>query len=454
MGFLYSVVGFILAIGILVTVHEFGHFWVARKLGVKVLRFSVGFGKPLWKKVSGPDNTEYVLAAIPLGGYVKMLGENDPDVPIAANESHRAFDNQAVWKRSLIVAAGPGINFLFAILLFMVIGMQSQDRLVPVFGDVPADTPLSVAGANPGDTLLAINGKSFTYFGEHDLYIFNQVLKAEPLRLSVESQGRVKDLVIPTSDIPIYNINPASLMVQLGFLQLRPPTTREIAEISVGSPAEKAGLQAGDKFVSIDGFDINSWRDLTKAVQPAAGRSLELVLERAGSQYTVSAVPDAFQVGDKEIGRLGISRPWTPYPAEQIVSVSKPPLAALSYGAAQTWQMSTLTLRMLWKMVTLKVTYKNVNGPIMIADVAGKVIQVGIVPYLYFLAVISISLGVMNLLPVPMLDGGHLMRFAVEVVGGKTLAEKFFIAIQPLGIVMLFCLMSLAFYNDILKIFN
>lgn len=454
MGFIYSVVGFILAIGILVTVHEFGHFWVARKLGVKVLRFSVGFGKPLWKKVSGPDQTEYVLAAIPLGGYVKMLGENDPDAPVAPNERHRAFDNQPIWKRSLIVVAGPGINFLFAILLFMLIGMQDQEQLIPVLGEVPASTPLAQAGVKAGDRLISVNGKSFSYFGERDLFVFNQVLQKEPLRLTVESQGSTNEVVVPTADIPIYNINPASLMYQLGFFQVEPPSTREIAAISPKSPAEKAGLQSGDKFVSIDGVAISNWRDLTKLVQPAAGKPLDIVLERDGAEFSISVTPEAVPVGDKQLGRLGVQRPAIPYLDEQIVTISKSPLAALAFGGQQTWQMSTLTLRMLWKMVTLQVTHKNINGPIMIADVAGKVIQVGIKPYLYFLAVISISLGVMNLLPVPMLDGGHLMRFAVEVVGGKTAAEKFFIAIQPLGLVMLFGLMSLAFYNDILKIFN
>jgi len=454
MGFLYSVVGFVLAIGILVTVHEFGHFWVARKLGVKVLRFSVGFGKPLWKKVAGPDQTEYVLAAIPLGGYVKMLGENDPDAPVADHERHRTFDGQAIWKRSLIVAAGPGINFLFAILLFMLIGMQSEEKFAPELGTVPDNTPLAQVGLKSGDKLLRIDGRSFSYFREHDLYVFNQVLKHQPVQLVVESQGSEKQVTIETSEIPIYNINPNSLMGQLGFARPDPPVTRAIAQVSAGSPAEQAGLQAGDQFVSINGSAINSWRDLTNIVQPAGGTTLTVVVERDNDEIEVAVIPEVVSVGDQTVGRLGVMRPFVPYPQEQIVTVSKSPFAALVYGVEQTWQMSTLTLRMLWKMVTLQVTHKNVNGPIMIADVAGQVIQVGVVPYLYFLAVISISLGVMNLLPVPMLDGGHLMRFGVEVVGGKTIAERFFVAIQPLGLVMLFGLMSLAFYNDILKIFN
>lgn len=454
MGFLYSIIGFILAIGILVTVHEFGHYWVARKLGVKVLRFSVGFGKPLWKKVSGPDKTEYVLAAIPLGGYVKMLGENDPDAPIAADQRHRALDNQAIWKRSLIVAAGPAINFLFAILLFMLIGLQDQERLVPVFGDVPQATALGKAGISSGDTLLSVDGKAVRFFGEHDLYVFNQVLKKKPVELEFESSGRIEKLSISTDKIPIYNINPASLMSQLGFYQVAPPSTRAVAVVSPDSPAQRAGLLAGDEFLSIDGTPINSWRDLTRLVQPAAGKLLDIRVSRAGQEISLQVTPEVREVNGQSVGLLGVQRPFIPYPAEQIVTVSNSPIEAMAYGFKQTWEMSTLTLRMLWKMVTLQVTHKNINGPIMIADVAGKVIQVGITPYLYFLAIISISLGIMNLLPVPMLDGGHLMRFAVEVVAGKRLSEKFYMAIQPVGLIMLFGLMSLAFYNDILKIFN
>ncbi len=454
MGFLYSVIGFILAIGILVTVHEFGHYWVARKLGVKVLRFSVGFGKPLWKKVAGPDQTEYVLAAIPLGGYVKMLGENDPDAPIAADERHRAFDNQPIWKRSLIVVAGPGINFLFAVLLFMLIGLQDEDRLIPVFGEIPQTTALGEAGVVSGDRLLSVDGKPARFFGEYDLYIFNQVLKKKAIELEVESAGRIEQISIKTDAIPIYNINPASLMIQLGFYQIAPPTTREIAKVSPDSPAAKAGLQAGDQFVSIDGVPINDWRDLTRLVQPSAGKPLDIRLARDTDEFSVVITPKTQEVNGQSVGLLGVQRPFIPYPAEQIVTISNSPVQALGYGFKQTWEMSTLTLRMLWKMVTLQVTHKNINGPIMIADVAGKVIQVGVKPYLYFLAIISISLGIMNLLPVPMLDGGHLMRFAVESVAGKTLSEKFYMAIQPLGLVMLFGLMSLAFYNDILKIFN
>lgn len=454
MGVVYSAIGFVLAIGILVTVHEFGHYWVAKKLGVKVLRFSVGFGKPLWKRVAGPDNTEYVLAAIPLGGYVKMLGENDPDAPVEAHESHRAFDNQAIWKRSLIVAAGPAINFLFAILLFMLIGLQDSSRLVPVLGSMPSEAPLAQAGFTDGDRLVSVDGRKYSFYGEHDLYIFNQVLKKQPLDIEVESAGQVKRATIETDGIAIYNINPASLMVQLGFVPIAGPSTREVAVVSPESPAEKAGIVPGDELVAINGRAIKDWSELTAAVYPSANIPLSVTVKRAGSEFDVTVTPASRKVGDQEVGLLGVQRPFLPRPAEQFVAVSYSPLEALENGISTTWLMSVTIVRMLGKMVTLQVSHKNVNGPLMIADVAGQVIQVGLESYLSFLALISISLGVMNLLPVPMLDGGHLLRFAIETVAGRRASEKVYLAIQPLGLLMLAGLMSLAFYNDILMIFN
>jgi len=451
---LYSIIGFVIAIGVLVAVHEFGHFWVARKLGVKVLTFSIGFGKPIWRKVAGPDQTEYVIARIPLGGYVKMLGEGSAAGPVSASEAHRAFDNQPIWKRTLIVAAGPGINFLFAILLFMLLGLQTEQRLTPVFGEVTPQSVLAESGVNAGDKLISVDGKPARFLAEHDLYIFNQVLKREPISLDVESGGAISTISIATKDIPIYKVNRASLMRQLGFVSMFPVITTQIDRVAVGSPAESGGLLAGDKFVSIDGAAIDAWADLTSAVRPAGGQPLLITVDRNETQLSMTITPKSIRVGDVTIGQLGVGPKVLPPSPEQIVEISRSPLEALVHGANQTWLMSTLTLRMLGKMITLQVSHKNVNGPLMIADVAGQAIQVGATTYLYFLALISISLGVMNLLPIPMLDGGHLATYLVEIFAGKRAAQKAFIAVQPFGLLMLAGLMSLAFYNDILKIFN
>ncbi len=454
MTLIYSLIGFILAIGILVAVHEFGHFWVARKLGVKVLTFSIGFGKPIWSKVAGDDQIEYRIARIPLGGYVKMLGEGSQQDPIPAHEAHRAFDNQPVWKRACIVAAGPGINFLFAVIVFMGLGMIDKQRVMPVFGDVPEQSVIGQLGVRAGDRLIEIDGRPVQTLLEHDLYLFNQVLKRAPVELVLESNGRTRQLTIETTEIPIYRINPQSLMRLLGFVEIAPPDTTEIELAAPDSPAANAGIQKGDRIVAIDGQSISSWRELGQRVSPSAGQAMNFTIERDGVRFDKNITPAAHQIGEQEVGRLGVQRVFIPYPPEQLVTISRGPLQALSHGARQTWEMSTLIMRMLGKMATLQVSHQNVNGPIMIADVAGKAIQVGPAVYLYFLALISISLGVMNLLPIPMLDGGHLASYVIEVFAGKELAQKAFIAMQPLGLVMLAGLMSLAFYNDILRILN
>lgn len=454
MSYLYSVIGFILAIGVLVAVHEFGHFWVARKLGVKVLTFSIGFGKPIWRKVAGPDQIEYMIARIPLGGYVKMLGEGTQADGIPEHEAHRAFDNQPIWKRSCIVAAGPAINFLFAIIVFMIVGMFDQQRIVPVFGDIPENALIAEAGVKEGDKLVSVDGREVQTLFQHRIYLFNQVLKREPVTLQVESRGQLKSIEIATSDIPIYKIDPTSLMRILGFVEVAPPTSTEIERVEAGSPADLAGIQAGDEFVGLNGKPLVSWSELVTAVGPSAGKSLAFTIKRDQTTFETQIIPAALTVGDQTVGRLGVQRIFIPYPPEQVVTISRGPVEALAHGARQTWEMSVLIVRMLGKMVTLQVSPQNVNGPIMIADVAGKAIQIGPETYLTFLALISISLGVMNLLPIPMLDGGHLASYVIEVFAGKNIAQRAFVMMQPLGLLMLAGLMSLAFYNDIIRIFN
>ncbi len=454
MGFIYSVVGFLIAIGVLVAVHEFGHYWVAKKLGVKVLRFSVGFGKPLWKKVAGPDQTEYVLAAIPLGGYVKMLGENDPDAPISPSERHRAFDTQPIWKRSLIILAGPGINFLFAILLFTLLGLQSVERLDPILGQSSDASAVSKAGLVPGDRLLSINGRAIEYMAHQQLYIMNQVLQGNTLELSVLSGTRKRVVEIETNGIPIYDINPRSMMYQLGIVPPAPPITSEIAFVSPDSPASKAGMQIGDRVIEIADERVAEWSDLSRLIAPNHGKQLTMVIDRNGQRLSLNVAPEAKPYNGETIGIIGVGPKSTPYAADQLVNIDRNLWQAFVEGVDQTWQMSVVTLRMLGKMLTLQVSHKNINGPITIANVAGQAIQVGLDYYIHILAVISISLGVMNLLPIPILDGGHLLVHLVEGVAGKRAAERFFEVGHRFGIFILLGFMSLAFYNDIFRLLN
>lgn len=455
MDFIYSVIGFLIAIGVLVAVHEFGHFWVARKLGVKVLRYSIGFGKPLWKKVHGEDQIEYVVAAIPLGGYVKMLGEGDEESAVHADERHRAFDRQPIWKRTLIVAAGPGINFLFAILVFLALGMMSKEALEPTLGDIPAGSLVAQANIQPGDQLLAVDGRQLEFFGQHDLYIFNQVLKGDDIELLVQQGNNTPQTFnLVVKDIPIYNISPSFLTRTLGLVPVFPQATTELDRILDNSPAQQAGMVSGDKIIAIDGQNIDSWQQLVTVVSEAPGRNLVIDIARANSVQRLSVTPEALEVNGQTVGRLGIGPKVEPYAPEQLRQIDRNLWQAFNYGVEQTWLMSSVTVRMLWKMLTLQVSHQNVSGPITIASVAGQAIQVGLDYYLHILAVISISLGVMNLLPIPLLDGGHLLMYAVELVAGQNASEKVFAVGQRLGIVFLFCLMSLAFYNDIFRLLN
>ncbi|MEO0367579.1 MAG: RIP metalloprotease RseP [Pseudomonadota bacterium] len=452
--FLYSVASFLLAISILVAVHEFGHYWVAKKLGVKVLKFSIGFGKPLWSKISGPDQTEYRLAAIPLGGYVQMLGENDPDAPIDPSERHRAFDTQPIWKRSLIVVAGPAINFLFAILLFMLLGLSAEERFAPVFGNQSAQSELGRAGVKSGDRLLSVDGRPAKFLSEHNLYIFNQVLSGEPLVFEIMTDTGLRVLEIPTEQIPIYNINPSSLVYQVGLLPRFEEASAELGMIVAGSPAEAAGLQVGDVITAINQSEVNRWSDLTALIEPRIEEQVQIEVMRGDETLEFFATTRLNDANGMRRGVLGIGRlPVSPLASDRM-QIKRSLIETVEYGFVQTWQITTVTVRMLWKMLSLQVSPKNVNGPITIADVAGQTIQINWQAYVYFLAVISISLGIMNLLPIPMLDGGHLLTFGVEATAGRRASEVFYAAGQRVGIFLLLCLMSLAFYNDIFRLLN
>jgi regulator of sigma E protease len=453
MDFLYSIFGFLIAIGILVAVHEFGHLWVARRLGVKVLRYSIGFGKPIFKRNWGKDQTEYVLSAIPLGGYVSMLSEED-DSPEHQHDLDRAFERQPIWKRSLIMLAGPGINFLFAIFLFLILGSMPHQSLAPVLGDVPEQSIVAGVGIQSGDKLLQIDGKEYAFFGQHDLYIFNRVLQGQDFELQILRDGYTRHHIIPVGNFPIYNINPGFLARTLGLIPVLPQATTKLARVVSGSAADSAGLLEGDEIIAIDGQVIDGWAALVKQISDAPDRELQISVLRNESQVQLLATPKATLINGETKGRLGIAPTILETPVELRVDVNRSLGQAGIYGVEQTWLMSSVTLRMLWKMVTLQVSTNNISGPITIAQVSGQAIQLGLDYYLYILAVISISLGVMNLLPIPILDGGHLVMYAVELVAGQSVSQKVFAVGQRLGIVLLICLMSLAFYNDIFRLLN
>ena len=449
--FFFSVFGFVLAIGILVTVHEFGHFWVARSLGVKVLRFSIGFGRALWSRTAR-DGTEYVVAALPFGGYVKMLDETE-DEEVPEEEAHRAFNRQPTWKRVAVVVAGPLFNFLFAFVAYWFVFMAGINGVKPVVGAVVDGSLAQQGGFQVGDQILEINGKQTRTWSEHRLYLFNQALARHRVPVQVRTKdGDVAMRELYLDKVPLSKLDAGLLENGIGLYGYMPEIPPVVGSVQTGSPAEQAGLQVGDRVVSVGDARTKDWRDLVEAVRPLAGQSTVLGIERAGREMTMTLRPEAVQSQGKTIGRIGISPKPVTIPDKYRVHLTYGPLESAVQSAGNVWVMSVLTVKMLEKIVTLQVSAKNISGPLTIAQFAGDSVQIGWDSFLMFLAIVSISLGVLNLLPIPVLDGGHLLYYAAEAVTGGPLSKQVMVWGQQIGLAMLFALMSLAFYNDIVRL--
>jgi len=448
---LYSILGFIVALGILVAVHEFGHFWVARKLGIKVLKFSVGFGKAIWSRTAS-DGTVYILGAIPLGGYVKMLDESEGEV--AEEDKHRAFNRQPIWKRVLVVLAGPMFNFFFAIAAYSLVFAGGMEGLTPVVGKVAEGSVAQVDGFQRGDILLSVDGRKINTWQEQRLYLFSKALARKTVQYEVQtSDGREVTRSLNLANVPMSKIDARLVSSGIGLIGWYPTILPVIDEVVSGKPGFKAGLLQGDLITFIDGEKTASWDDVVRIISANPGRQLRLEVLRKGSTESVTVTPDAVEDGGKEIGRIGISVQPVDVPEDRLVTVNYGLFESFYRGTETTWMMSVLTLRMLAKMVTLEISSKNISGPITIAQYAGKSAQIGFSSFTLFLAIVSVSLGVLNLLPIPVLDGGHLLYFAIEAVTRKPVPEKVMIWGQQVGILLLFLLMSLAVYNDLGRLF-
>ena len=453
--FLYSAVGFIVALGILVTVYEFGHFWVARKLGVKVLKFSVGFGKPLWSITAGPDDTEYAIAAIPLGGYVKMLDENEEESTIPEHELPRAFNRQALWKRTSIVLAGPMFNFLFAIVAYWIVFSMGIDGIKPVVGHVVENSIAAEGGFQVGDEITFIDGRPNRSWDEHRLYMYNRAFGNDRVEVSVNDRhGAPQQRVIDLGRLTLDQINPGLLESGIGLMGYVPEIPAHVGTVEPDSPADLAGLRPGDAILAIDGEPISAWQDMVRLVQARPGKSTAFEVSRSGESRIVSIIPERIEQGGRSFGRIGIRPAPIKLPESVKVHVEYGPLEAAGRSVENVWVMSSVTLKMLWKILRLEVSPKNISGPLTIAQYAGQTVRIGIDRFLLFLAVVSISLGVINLLPIPLLDGGHLLYYAIEVVTGGPVSKRVMIWGQQIGIAALFGLMSLAFYNDIVRLFG
>jgi len=451
MGWLMNILGFVVAIGILVTVHEFGHFWVARRVGVRVLRFSVGFGRPLLRRV-GRDGTEYVIAAIPLGGYVKMLDEREGAVPTA--ESHAAFNRKPLWARNAVIVAGPLFNFLFAVIAYWGVFVVGATELRPVVGTVPEGTPAAAAGFQERDELRAIGDREVqAWDGVIMALIEHAGDAAVPVEVS-RPDGTRRERRLSLDDAQLLGEDPNVLGV-LGLQPWTPELPPRIGRVMPDGAAAGTTLLAGDEIRALDSEPVPDWQALVDAVQARPGATVTLEVAREGSMRTLQVTLGSRQGPQGPVGVLGVT-PEVPDDlyADLRREVRYGPLAALPQAAAATWQASTLTVEVLFKMITGEASVKNLSGPLNIAQYAGDSVSLGITPFLKFLALVSISLGILNLLPVPVLDGGHLLYNGIEWLRGRPLSEAAQGFGQQIGLAVLFLLMAVAFYNDLLRIFG
>ena len=447
MSALYMIVGTLVALGVLVTFHEFGHFWVARRCGVKVLRFSVGFGMPLlrWHDKKG---TEFVVAAIPLGGYVKMLDEREGEVP--ADQLDQSFNRKSVRQRIAIVSAGPIANFLLAMFFFWVLAMLGSEQVRPIIGAVESGSIAARAGLSAGQEIIAIDGEPTSGWAAVNLQLVRRLGESGSLQLLVRDQGSTVDspreLML---DKWLKGADEPDPIRSLGLRPWRPALPPVLAELDPKGPAQAAGLKTGDRLLALDGKPLDDWQQVVDTVRMHPDTKIMLRVERDGAQIDAPVTLAARGEKKAPSGYLGAGVKAVDWPPEMIREVSYGPVAAIGEGARRTWTMSVLTLDSLKKMLFGELSVKNLSGPITIAKVAGASAQSGVADFLNFLAYLSISLGVLNLLPIPVLDGGHLLFYLIEWARGRPLSDRVQGWGIQIGISLVIGVMLLALVNDL-----
>ena len=436
---------FLVAVFILVTFHELGHFSVARLLGVGVSKFSIGFGKTLYSFRSRRSSTEYVLGVLPFGGYVKFIDEREDDVD--PRDLPRAFNRQKLWVRTAVVIAGPGANFILAIFFYWLVFGIGVPGVEPVIGYIEPGSSAEVVGLQRGDRIARINGRNVRSWGEHRYYLLNQVEAGEALTFAVVTRaGQNKTVSIESSELQSGRLNPLVLEEQIGILPRLAPI---VGTLIAGEVADAAGIKVNDQFMTIDGIAIDGWRDVVKTISSRPDQTIRLSLLRNGALKTIVVVPKAIHSLDSVVGRIGVG------PANHVnVVVRLGAGEAITRAVEATWLLSKLTVGMIVQMVQGKESTKNIGGPLSIAKYAGASAEYGFTAFLTFLAILSISLGILNLLPIPVLDGGHLVYFIIEGIKGGPVSEAFMYRSQQLGFAVLAVLISFALYNDVHNVFK
>ena len=459
-----SILGFLLTIGVLVAFHEFGHYWMARRLGVKVLAYSLGFGKALWSTRRGPDQTEYRIAMLPLGGYVKMLDEREG--PVIASEQHRAFNRQPVWKRFLIVLAGPVANIILAIVLWMAMFMVGVQGVLPKVGVLPPASILAKSGLQDGDVITQVGGSTIHTLSDLRLAVLEGGVANAEVPIQYEHQGAIN---MGTLDLTQLNPlsgstdgRPRNVLQEIGYRLWSPPGLAVIHKIMSGTPAAEAGLKAGDLIRSVDGHSYRDPANLIQIIGRAAGKSLTFQIDRAGKVQAVTVTPRTVKVGTEEVGRIGAEIGLSPAALKRAKDAGVHllllerfnPVTAFTMAVDRSWKMTALTFQVFGGLISGQASLSNLSGPVAIAEFAGQSLLLGFSTFLGFLALVSLSLAIMNLLPVPLLDGGHLALYVVEAIRGKAVGAQFEAMATRVGLFLLVSLMVVAFYNDIARLMH
>ncbi|AMD02022.1 sigma E protease regulator RseP [Halomonas chromatireducens] len=451
MGLIQNVLAVIVVLGLLITFHEYGHYWVARRCGVKVLRFSVGFGKPIWSRVDR-NGTEFAIAAIPLGGYVKMLDEREAPVP--DEQLHEAFNRKTVWQRIAIVAAGPLANFLLAIVAYWALFVAGTTTVAPVVGDVTVDSPAERSGLRSGQEIVAVEGDAVRSWDDINLRLIARIGASGELSFQARGDTReeAREFRLPVENYLVRQ-DPPQPLATLGITPWQPPFPARLGQVIDGEAASQAGLQAGDEVLAVNGTPVDDWMDFVNIVRTSPGESLALDVARNGEQLSLTMVP-----GEREletgvsIGYVGAGVESVEWPEEYRREIRYGPVEALGQAVGRTSDMTLLTLGAIRKMLVGLISPSNLSGPITIAQVAGDTARTGLESFISFLAYLSISLAVLNLLPIPVLDGGHLLYYFVEAVRGRPVSERTQAMGLRIGLALIATLMLMALYFDLMRL--